>query len=73
MTERETTDVPANFQSTAEDEVKAVKEVKEKINATQKEISENRSKDGVRARDSTGINPKDRGPINLKMPEMPPS
>jgi len=65
--------MPGNFHSTAEDEIKAIKAVKEKISQTQKEVSENRSKDGARARDSTGINPKDRGPINSKMPEMTPA
>jgi len=65
--------MPANSSNTAEDEIKASKEVKEKISAAQKEASENRPEDGARAQDSTGINPKDREPIDLKMPEMPPA
>jgi len=73
MTERETTDMPANFQSTAEDEVKAIEEAKEEISLMQREVSKNRPEDSARARDSTGINPQDREPINSQMPEMPPA
>lgn len=73
MTELETTDMSKHSSERAEMEVKSIQEQKKTISQMQEKTSKHRPKDGLRARDSTSINPQDREPIDPQMPEMPPA
>ncbi len=74
MVNQDTTpDAPAHTPGTGKGEEKATREGKEPGRHDVDTGDENRPAGGSTARDSTGINSEDAGPIDPKMPNMPPA